>query len=77
MAHKVADQPGILADPPGATAIGDARGLYHRGVVAHVVDDAHKTVVQHRHGGEQHVFQRRHGGASRLHALCPLGLDFG
>ena len=46
--HQIVDQAAILADLPGAPAVGDARRLDDRAVVAHVVDDADEAVVEHR-----------------------------
>jgi hypothetical protein len=46
--HEIVDQPAILADLLGAAAVADPCRLHHRGVVAHVVDDADETVIEHR-----------------------------
>ena len=50
VAHQVIDQPGILVDFFGAAAIGNARRLHDGAIVAHIVDDAHKPVVEHGNG---------------------------
>jgi hypothetical protein len=46
VAHEVADQALVIGDRLGALAIADAGGLRDGAVVAHVVDDADKAVVQ-------------------------------
>ena len=48
VAHEVVDQPLVLADGLGAGAVADAGGLDDAGVAAHVVDQAHEALVQHR-----------------------------
>ena len=50
VAQQVADQPAVFADFLGADAIGHTRGLYDRGVGAHVIDDADKAVVENFEG---------------------------
>ena len=62
--HQIVDQAAILADPLGAAAVGDARRLHDRGVVAHVVDDADEAVVEHRQRLVEDFLERRHGGAA-------------
>ena len=62
--HQIVDEAPVLADPPGAAPVGDARRLHDRAVVAHVVDDPDKAVVEHRQGLVEDFLQRRHGGAA-------------
>ena len=71
VAHQIADQPAILADPPGAAAVGDARGLNHGGVVAHVVDDADEAMVEDRDGPVEQVLHGRNSGPARFRHPCP------
>ncbi len=77
MPHQVIDQPLILADPPGAAAVGDAGRLHDRRVVAHVVDDADKAVIQHRQRLIKDFLECRHRGAPRLQHVATLRGDLG
>ena len=81
VAHEVADEAAVAPPPLAAAAVGDARRLHDGLVVAHVVDHADETVVEHRHGFEQELFQRRDRGAPggvRLGALLgDVGLLLG
>jgi len=58
MAHEVVDEARVGADGPRARAIGHARGLDDRMVVAHVVDHPDEPLVEHRH---RLIQQRLHG----------------
>ena len=65
VAQQVADQPGIVAHGFRAPAVGHTRGLNDRGVVAHIVDHPDETVIEHRKGGVEHLFQPRSNDAPR------------
>src|SRR3546814_15388474 len=73
--QQIADQAGILMHPAGVAAVGDTRGLHHRAVVAHIVDDADEPVVEHGYRPVQNLLQRRHRGAPRRGSLGALALD--
>ncbi len=79
--HQVADQPLVVRDRLGAPAVGDARGLGDGGVVAHVVDDADKAVVEDRMRGIEVPLHPLGGGAERGARVAPglgdLGFLFG
>jgi hypothetical protein len=77
MAQQVVDKALVLAHLLGALAVGDARRLHDRGVVAHVVDDAHEAVVEHRDGLVENLLQRWHGGAARRLSRVGEGVDLG
>ena len=77
MAHEVVDQSGVLAHLLGAGAVGHARGLHDRGVVAHVVDHPDEPVVEDRDRLVQERFHRRDGDPARLVRGLALGLDLG
>ena len=74
--HQIVDEPLVLADLAGAAAVGDARRLHDRRIVAHVVDDADKPVIEHRQRLVEDLLQGRHGGAARLADLAALSRDF-
>ena len=74
--HQVIDEPLILADLAGAAAVGDAGRLHDRGVVAHVIDDADKPVIEHRQRLVEDRLERRHRGAARLVRCALLRSDF-
>jgi hypothetical protein len=63
--------------PLRAAAVGDARRLHHRGVVAHVVDDAHEAVVEHREGLVEDLLDRLDGGAAGRGGGGPELVDLG
>ena len=67
--QEVVDQPAILAHLAGAAAVGHARRLHYRRVVAHVVDHAEEAVVEQRHWLEENLLQRRHGRPQRRGAV--------
>src|SRR5207249_7235225 len=73
--HEVVDQPAILADPPGAAPVGDARRLHDRAIIAHVVDDPDKAAVEHRQRLVQDLLERRHGDPPGRRARAALGGD--
>jgi hypothetical protein len=75
MAHQIADQRLVLADLLGAAAIGDAGRLDHRIIVAHIVDDADKAVIEHRDRLVEDLFQRRHCGTPSRGDDLPLAGD--
>ncbi len=77
MAHQVIDQPGVVLHPPGAAAVGDARRLHDRPVIAHVVDYPNEAVIEHRLRLVEDLLQSRHGGPPRLGAGRALRLDLG
>ena len=77
VAHQVADQPGIVPRLLGPGAVRDARRLHDGGIVAHVVDDADKTVIEHRYRLIKAFFQPRRDGAARGLRLGAGGLDLG
>jgi hypothetical protein len=70
-------RPAILADPPGAAPVRDARRLHDRAVVAHIVDDPDKAVIEHRQRLVQDFLQRRHGGAAGRAIRGAGGFDVG
>ena len=74
-AHQVIDQAAIGADLPGAAAIGDARGLHDRGIVAHVVDHAHEAAIEHRQGLVEDLLERRRHRAPGRRRLLAQGVD--
>lgn len=45
--HEIADEPFIILNGFGALAVADPRGLCYGTVVAHIVNDADKAVVEH------------------------------
>ncbi len=63
VAQQIVDQAGIAARLLGALAVGDARRLHHRRIVAHVVDHANEAVIEHRQRLVEDFLQRRHGDA--------------
>ena len=66
MPHEIIDEAAILANPPRAAPVGDARRLHDRAVIAHIVDDPDKAVIEHRDRLVEDLFERRDGGpASR------------
>ena len=75
MPHQIIDQALILADPPGAATVGDARRLHHRRIVAHIVDDPHKAVIEHRQRLVQDLLERRYRGASGRRGLAAPARD--
>jgi len=74
--HQVADQAAILVRRTRAAAIGYARGLHDRRIVAHVIHDAQEPMVEHRDGREQHRLQRRDARATRAALGGARGVDF-
>src|SRR5882724_10740801 len=77
VAQQVVDEAAVLAHLLGALAVGDARRLHDRGVIAHVVDDAHEAVVEHREGLVENLFERRDSGATRRLGRIGEGVDLG
>src|ERR1700756_2925033 len=76
MPHQVVDETAVFADLLSATAVRDPRRLHDSRVVAHVIDDAHEAVVEHRQRLVEDFLQRRYGSAPGLAALATLDLDF-
>src|SRR6516162_2644315 len=74
--HQIVDESPVLADLSGPAAIGDSRRLNDSSVVTHVIDNADKTVIEHRQRLAKDLLQRRHRGAQRLAGFAPLGGDF-
>ena len=77
MTHEIVDQTAILRDLARAPAVGDAGGLHHRPVVAHIVDDADEAVVEHRNRLIENLLERRHARPARLAQAGAEGVDFG
>ena len=77
VAHEVADQALVIGDGFGAFAVGNAGGLADGGVVAHVVDDADKAVVEDFVGSVEVFFHAGGGGAQGLGGLGAGSVDFG
>ena len=77
VAHQIVDEPLVLRHLLRATAVGDARRLHHRRIVAHIVDDAHEAVVEHGQRPIEQFFERRHGRAPGRLRRLPLRLDLG
>ena len=75
MPHQIADEPAILVQLLGPTAVGDAGRLHHGRIVAHVIDDADEAMIEHRQRLEQQRLQGGNGGTPRLEALRLRGLD--
>lgn len=65
IAQQIADETAILMHLLGAGPVGDSGCLDDSSVVAHVVDDADESVVQHRKGLTEHGIERFGGGARR------------
>src|SRR3546814_6637007 len=70
--QQIADQAGILMHPAGVAAVGDTRGLHHRAVVAHIVDDADEPVVEHGYRPVQNLLQRSEEHTSELQSLMRI-----
>jgi hypothetical protein len=81
VAQQVADQPAVVSRRLRPAAIADPRRLHDGRVVAHIVDHAHETVIEHRDRLEQPLLQPRRDGATGGRGvgarLCDLGLLFG
>jgi hypothetical protein len=77
MAHEIVDEAAILADLARAAAIGDARRLHDRGIVAHIVDDAHEAMIEHGDRLIENLLERGDGGASRRLRAGALSVDLG
>ena len=77
MAHKIADEPAVLAPPAGAAPVGDPRRLNHRRVVAHIIDDADEAVVEHLDGLVKDLFERRGDRPQRRLGPRALRVNFG
>jgi len=77
VAHEVADQALVISDGFGAFAVGNAGGLADGGVVAHIVDDADKAVVEDFVRGVEVFFHAGGGGAQGLVGLGAGGRNFG
>ena len=75
MPHQIVDQPLIFADPPSAAAIRNPRRLHDRRIIAHIVDDADKAVIEHRDRLVKDFLQRRHRYPSRRPGFNTLGGD--
>jgi hypothetical protein len=71
MSEQVANQAAIAAQPGGAASVRHPRRLDNRGIVAHVIDDPHEAMVEHRQWLVQHGFQLRSGGTT---GGCGIGL---
>ena len=65
VAHQVSNQACVLPGALGAGAVGNAGGLHHGAVAAHVVDDAHEAVIKNRQGLVEDCFEIRNGQAAR------------
>ena len=76
VAHQIIDQPLVLTDLAGAAAVGDAGRLHDRRVVAHVIDDADKPVIENGNRLVKDRFERRHRGTARLMRCALLRSDF-
>ena len=77
VAHQVTDQPLVVGHMPGAGTVRDAGGLDDGGIVAHVINDADKAVVQNLMRAVKmrlHPFGNRPQRGARRGALC---VDFG
>ena len=77
VAHEVADQAFVVGDGLGALAVRDPRGLRDGGVIAHVVDEAHEAVVEHRDGLIEVRLHGGDGGAQRWMRVCAGLVDLG
>ena len=81
MAHQIIDQPAIFGNFLGATAVGNPGRLNDRTVVAHIVDHAEKSVIQHRNRCVHQRLEGSRGGAkgwTRSRAgLSDFGFLFG
>ena len=77
VAHQVADQPFVVLHRFRAAPIADAGRLTDRRIVAHIVDDAHKAVVEHGNGLVEMGLHPFGDGAQGLFRLCPQSVDFG
>src|SRR5690606_35819753 len=65
MAEEVTDQAAILLYPLGSTAVGDASRLHNGRVIAHIVDNADKAVIQNGQRRIKDLLQRRYGRPPR------------
>ena len=77
VAHEIADKPLIVLDRFGALAIADPRRLTDRRIVAHIVDNADKPVVQHRVSLIKMCLHPLANGTQRRHRCTAQCLDFG
>ena len=75
VAHQVADQPFVVLHRFRAAPIADAGRLTDRRIVAHIVDDAHKAVVEHGNGLVEMGLHPFGDGAQGLFRLCPQSVD--
>jgi hypothetical protein len=64
MAEQVANQAAIAAQPCGAATVRHPRRLDNRRIVAHVVDHAHKAMVENREWFMEHGFHRSNCGTT-------------
>ncbi len=77
VAHQVADQPFVVLHRFGAFAVGHARRLTDRGIVAHIVDDADEAVVEHVVGFVKVPFHPFGHRAQRGFGIAAQCVDFG
>jgi hypothetical protein len=76
VSHQIVDEPLVLTDLAGAAAVGHAGRLHDRCVVAHVIDDADKSVIENGQRLVKDRFERRHSGTTRLMRCALLRSDF-
>ena len=77
VAHQIADQALVVLHMLGPCPIADPRRLHDGSIIAHIVDDADKAVVQNRVGAVKmrlHPVADRAQCGARRGALC---VDFG
>ena len=75
MPHEIADEPGILMDLARPLAVGDARRLNDGAIIAHIVDDPHEAVVEHRDRLVKDLLERCHRRPPRRLACAAQGID--
>ena len=76
MPDEIVDQPAVLADLLGSAAVTDAGRLHDRGIVAHVVDDPDKAVIEDGHGLVENLLQRRRNRPKGRLRTGPSLVDF-